>query len=73
MVRYSPEPASDSYQRLRARFYWPNEDAVGKVLTGGDTVSTVVGVVDDVHEDSLEGEPGWQGYYPATQDEPSGA
>ena len=56
-----------------ARFYWPNEDAVGKVLMGGDTALTVVGVVDDVHEDSLEGEPGWQVYYPATQTGPNGA
>jgi putative ABC transport system permease protein len=33
----------------------------------------VVGVVDDVHEESLEGEPGSQIYYPATQEGPNGA
>jgi predicted permease len=56
-----------------ARFYWPNEDAVGKILMSGKTEFTVAGVVDDVHEDSLEGEPGWQVYYPATQSNPNGA
>jgi ABC-type antimicrobial peptide transport system permease subunit len=33
----------------------------------------VVGVVDDVHEESVEGDAGWQIYYPATQATPSGA
>jgi ABC-type antimicrobial peptide transport system permease subunit len=56
-----------------ARFYWPGEDAVGKVLVGGDQELTVAGVVDDVHEDSLEGDPGWQIYYPATQAGPNSA
>jgi len=58
-----------------ARFYWPGEDAVGKVLVNGNGPNelTVVGVVDDVHEESLEGDPGWQIYYPATQQNPSDA
>ena len=56
-----------------ARFYWPGEDAVGKVLVSGKQELMVAGVVDDVHEDSLEGEPGWQIYYPVTQQSPNGA
>jgi len=56
-----------------ARFYWPNEDAVGKVLVNGDEELTVIGVVDDVHEESLEGDPGWQIYYSALQKSPSSA
>jgi predicted permease len=32
-----------------AHFFWPNESAVGKVLTNGNDLH-VVGVVDDVHE-----------------------
>jgi predicted permease len=56
-----------------ARFYWPHEDAVGKILTNGPGELTVVGVVDDVHEESLEGEAGWQVYYPATQATPDAA
>ncbi|MBB6143291.1 putative permease [Silvibacterium bohemicum] len=56
-----------------ARVYWPGEDAVGKILqaNGGDCV--VVGVVDDVHADSVEGDPGWQIYYPITQQGPNAA
>jgi ABC-type antimicrobial peptide transport system permease subunit len=33
----------------------------------------IVGVVDDVHAESLEGEAGWQIYYPVTQQNPTGA
>jgi predicted permease len=52
---------------------WPDHDALGKILdTGGGDVR-VVGVVDDVHEENVEGEAGWQIYYPATQASPSGA
>jgi len=32
-----------------------------------------VGVVDDIHADSVEGQPGWQIYYPALQASPEGA
>ena len=56
-----------------ARVYWPGEDAVGKFLTNGKQDVRVVGVVDDIHADSVEGQPGWQIYYPATQDGPEGA
>jgi predicted permease len=56
-----------------ARVYWPGQDAVGRILqaSGGDCV--VVGVVDDVHADSVEGDPGWQIYYPITQQDPDDA
>jgi predicted permease len=53
---------------------WADRDALGKTLegtNGGDAV--VVGVVDDVHEENVEGDAGWQIYYPATQATPSGA
>jgi len=56
-----------------ARIYWPGEDAVGKVLMRGKEEDHVVGVVDDVHEENLEGGSGSQIYYPATQQGPSGA
>ena len=56
-----------------ARFYWPGEDPVGKTLMAGDRELVVIGVVDDVHEESLEGETGWQVYYPAAQQSPNGA
>ena len=59
-----------------ARFFWPNEDAVGKVLGNGTDDKNnlrVVGVVSDVHEENVDGDPGWQIYYPMTQATPNGA
>jgi predicted permease len=56
-----------------ARIYWPNEDAVGKVLVSGQQHDRVIGVVDDVHEENVEGGPGAQIYYPVTQQGPNGA
>jgi predicted permease len=56
-----------------ARFYWPGEDAVGKILMRGPEEDLVVGVVDDVHEETVEGGTGSQIYYPAMQQGPSGA
>jgi predicted permease len=56
-----------------ARIYWPGEDAVGKILTRGKEKDRVVGVVDDVHEESVESSGGAQIYYPATQKQPDWA
>jgi predicted permease len=56
-----------------ARVYWPREDAVGKILIRRKEVDHVVGVVDDVHEENVEGPVGSQIYYPATQQTPAGA
>ncbi len=56
-----------------ARIYWPGEDALDKILTRGDEEDRVVGVVDDVHEETVEGGTGSQIYFPATQQGPSGA
>ncbi len=62
-----------SYARYLASFAnWPNQNAVGQVLnnTNGPD-ARVIGVVDDVHEENVEGEAGWQIYYPVTQQFPS--
>jgi predicted permease len=56
-----------------ARLYWPGEDAQGKVLMRGKEEDRVVGVVDDVHEETVEGGSGSQIYYPAMQQRPSSA
>jgi predicted permease len=56
-----------------ARVYWPGEDAVGKILMRDTEEDHVVGVVDDVHEETVEGGTGSQIYYPVTQQGPSGA
>ena len=55
--------------------HWPNGDAVGQVISGGGGGSDmlIVGVIDDVHAENVEGETGWQIYYPATQKNPSSA
>ncbi|MGO9340523.1 MAG: ADOP family duplicated permease [Terracidiphilus sp.] len=52
---------------------WPDGSAVGKMLSSGNQDLRIVGVVDDVHEESVEGETGWQIYYPQTQAGPVGA
>jgi predicted permease len=45
-----------------ARVYWPGEDALGRILMRGDEEDHVVGVVDDVHEETVEGGTGSQIY-----------
>jgi len=52
---------------------WPNGNPIGQILDTGGDGSRIVGVVDDVHEESTEGETGWQIYYPALQPSPNGA
>jgi predicted permease len=56
-----------------ARFFWPGEDAVGKILVSGKQDLHIIGVVADVHEENTEGAPGWQIYYPIMQADPSAA
>ena len=56
-----------------ARVYWPGEDPVGRILEANGGDCRVVGVVDDLHAENVEGDPGWQIYYPATQQNPSDA
>jgi predicted permease len=53
--------------------HWPNHDAVGQMIGGGNQFARIVGVTDDVHEESSEGEAGWQIYYSAMQNGPNGA
>ncbi len=43
-----------------ARVYWPGEDAVGKYLTQDGKDVRVVGVADDVREETVEDGGGWQ-------------
>jgi len=56
-----------------ARVYWPGEDAVGKILMRDQEEDIVVGVVDDVREETVESGAGSQIYYPATQQTPNDA
>jgi hypothetical protein len=52
---------------------FPKGGILGKVLDGPNGDVRVVGVVNDVHEETVEGETGWQIYYPMTQEGPNGA
>ena len=74
--RWSDGPRSEKVVLINAsaaRVYWPGEDAVGKILMRGDEEDHVIGVVDDVHEETVEGGTGSQIYYPVTQQGPSTA
>jgi len=52
---------------------WPNGNAIGQMLDTGGNGARIVGIVDDVHEESSEGDTGWQIYYPVTQAGPNSA
>jgi predicted permease len=67
---------NESFARFLANYVqWPNNDAVGQVLSGGGGGRDVrvIGVTDDVREETVEGEAGWQIYYSATQQFPNAA
>jgi predicted permease len=58
---------------LAANAHWPNNDVVGQIVSGNGGDVMIVGVTDDVHAESVEGDTGWQIYYPATQQGPNSA
>jgi predicted permease len=57
------------YAKFLASYaHWPNNDPVGQVLDDGSKSGLlIVGVTEDVRAESVEGENGWQIYYPWTQ------
>jgi predicted permease len=65
---------NQSFARFLANYaHWPNDDAVGQLIANGDNNLLVIGVTNDVHAESVEGDTGWQIYYPATQASPTSA
>jgi predicted permease len=56
-----------------ARNLWPGQDPVGRIAEAGSGDKRVIGVIDDVQTDTVEGESGWQMYLPFTQEQPDGA
>jgi ABC-type antimicrobial peptide transport system permease subunit len=52
---------------------WPGQEAVGQPVIMNGKDSRVIGVIADVHQNNVEGEPGWQIYFPVTQESPNGA
>jgi len=55
-----------------ARAFFPNEDPVGRSATVNDTARTIVGVVGDIRQTSLESEPMPEIYLPVSQAGPAG-
>jgi predicted permease len=47
-----------------ARRLWPGQDPIDRMANAGGMDARVIGVVADVHESSVEGNPGWQMYLP---------
>lgn len=65
---------NQSFARFLATYaHWPNGDALGQVITANGPDAIIVAVTDDVRAESVEGENGWQIYYPATQQSPNTA
>ena len=60
---------------LEAYGNWADGDVLGKPLANGPNNPDlhVIGVVDDVHEENVDGDAGWQIYYPMTQATPTAA
>jgi putative ABC transport system permease protein len=51
-----------------ARTYFPNEDPIGRTVKARDLDRTIIGIVGDVHQVSLESEPMSEIYLPMAQD-----
>ena len=60
---------------LDAYGQWKDHDVLGKPLSNGPNTADlhVIGIVDDVHEENVDGDAGWQIYYPFVQATPSQA
>jgi predicted permease len=52
---------------------WPGQDPIGRTAVVGDEDTHVIGVIDDVQTDTVEGESGWQMYLPLSQQGNDGA
>jgi predicted permease len=50
-----------------ARKLWPGQDPVGRLAEVNGSDALVVGVIDDVQTDTVEGDSGWQMYLPLAQ------
>jgi predicted permease len=75
-VAWSDGPKSQNVVIINqtvANKLWPGQDAIGRIALAGGAEARVIGVIADVRESSVEGDPGWQMYLPATQSGPEGA
>ncbi len=75
-ISWSDSPTSQKVVIINetvARALWPGQDPIGRIAILNATQARVIGVIADVRESSVEGDPGWQMYLPATQWGPDGA
>ncbi|MHB1856550.1 MAG: ADOP family duplicated permease, partial [Acidobacteriaceae bacterium] len=75
-ISWSDSPTSQKVviiDETVARALWPGQDPIGRIAILNATQARVIGVIADVRESSVEGDPGWQMYLPATQWGPDGA
>ena len=56
-----------------ARQMYPHGDAIGHIINANGDDARIIGVIPDIHQTSVEGQPDWQVYYPTTQQGPEGA
>ncbi|WP_263357221.1 ABC transporter permease [Acidicapsa ligni] len=56
-----------------ARKLWPGQNPIGRIASAGGDDARVIGVIDDVQTDTIEGESGWQMYMPLSQQGNDGA
>jgi predicted permease len=54
------------------RFFFPGQDPLGKTVTVNGVDRQIIGVIADVHDSNAENPPGWQMYFPMTQEGPNG-
>jgi predicted permease len=54
-------------------YLFPGEDAVGRIVQMTGVDFRIIGVIQDVHEANVEGQPGWQAYFSSMQQGPAGA
>jgi predicted permease len=55
-----------------ARRYWPGEGALGKIAVVDGNDATIVGIISDIHESSVEAAASPAVYVPITQSDPEG-
>jgi predicted permease len=58
--------------RTVTRFLFPGQDPIGKIVTQAGVDRQIIGVVADIHDSNVENQPGWQMYFPETQEGPAG-
>jgi ABC-type antimicrobial peptide transport system permease subunit len=56
-----------------AHYLWPQGNALGQMASIAGADRRVIGVLDNVRAASVEGRPGWQVYFPISQESPNGA